>query len=157
MGKIAAILKPACIKIELAARKKEEAIEELVALLADAGEIDNAPEVIEAVIARERMVTTGVGDGVAIPHARISEIENTVMAFGKKKRGLPFNALDGRPVQLVFLLISPKAREAEQLILLSTLARLIRSRSVRKALLSARTPEQVISTLQGEETRGAAR
>jgi fructose-specific phosphotransferase system IIA component len=152
MAKIADKINLECISLELSARRKEDAISDLVNLLAQAGEIADSKAVYKAVLEREEMVSTGVGEGVAMPHARIAGIERSVIAFGRKKSGLSFDALDGKPVKLVFLLISPKSNEGEQLILLSTLARLLRSRSVRKGLLSATTPEEVVDALERKKT-----
>jgi fructose-specific phosphotransferase system IIA component len=137
------ILDPRCIELEIKARRKEEALEEMTELLGKAGRVPSRDELLKALLAREKLTSTGVGDGIAIPHAMLPGLEETLLAFGRKAEGLPFDAIDRKPVQLIFLLAGPRGHEFVHLQLLSRLARLMRDTSFRQALMGADTPQEV--------------
>jgi len=98
------ILKPQDIKIPLEAKTKTDAIAELVNLLAANGEVADPKKVLEAVLDREATRTTGIGNGLAIPHGKCPGVGNLVMAIGKAGTPIDFQAIDGRPVTLIWLL-----------------------------------------------------
>lgn len=151
MNELWQILNPACIELALKARKKEEALAELVGLLQAAGAVQDAGELLEALLAREKLSSTGIGEGVAVPHAILSEVEETRLAVGRKLDGLPFGSIDGKPVQLVFLMAGPPGHEMAHLQLLSRLARLLRDAEFRQALLAAASPQEVLELLRSRE------
>ena len=101
------ILKPQNIKVPLAAKTKTEAISELVDLLASTEEVSDAKKVLDAVLERESTRTTGIGNGLAIPHGKCSGVGHLVMAIGRPAQPIDFQAIDGRPVNLIWLLASP--------------------------------------------------
>ncbi len=101
------ILKPQNIQIPLIAANKTEAISELVALLAKNGDIADSKAVLDAVLERETTRTTGIGNGLAIPHGKCNGTSQLVMAIGKLGTPIDFQAIDGRPVSLIWLLTSP--------------------------------------------------
>src|SRR6195256_5044577 len=101
------ILKPQNIKVPLEAHAKNDAITELVNLLATNGEIADAKKVLDAVLEREATRPTGIGNGLAIPHGKSTAAKGLVMAFGKAGTPVDFQAIDGRPVTLIWLLTSP--------------------------------------------------
>ena len=101
------ILKPANIKIPLEAKTKTEAITELVNLLAANGEIKEPKKVLDSVLDREAMRTTGIGNGLAIPHGKCTGTDHLVMAIGKPATPIDFQAIDGRPVSIIWMLNSP--------------------------------------------------
>src|SRR3954465_977587 len=103
------ILKPQDIKIPLAAKTKTDAIAELVNLLAANGQVKDPKRVLEAVLDREATRTTGIGNGLAIPHGKCPGVENLVMAIGKAATPIDFQAIDGRPATLIWLLRPPPA------------------------------------------------
>jgi len=150
-GTLWQILDPGCIELAVKARKKEEALAELVELLARAGRIESPEELTRALLARERLTSTGVGDGIAIPHAMLAGLGETLMAFGRKPEGLPFDSIDRKPVQLIFLLAGPRGREVSHLQLLSRLARLLRDPDFRRGLMSAEEPQEVLDLLRARE------
>ena len=101
------ILKPQNIKVPLVATTKNEAIAELVQLLADSGQITDAKKVLDAVLERESTRTTGIGNGLAIPHGKCSGTPDLVMAIGKPASPIDFQSIDGRPVTVIWMLTSP--------------------------------------------------
>src|SRR5829696_7353792 len=98
------ILKPQNIKVPLEAKIKTDAIGELVNLLAANGDLSNPQKVLEAVLEREATRTTGIGNGLAIPHGKCNGTDHLVMAIGKAESPIEFQAIDGRPVTLIWLL-----------------------------------------------------
>jgi len=145
------ILEPACVELELKADRKEEALAEMVALLVGAGKIREPAALLEALKAREKMVSTGVGEGIAIPHCASPELSAPAFAVARKRAGLPFDALDGQPVRLLFLLVGLKGQPTAQLRLLSRLARLLRDPGFTAALLAAGSAQEVIELLRKSE------
>src|ERR1051326_5171977 len=101
------ILKPHDIKIPLAAKTKNDAIAELVQTLADNQQVNDPKKVLEAVLEREATRTTGIGNGLAIPHGKFAGSNDLVMAIGKPETPIDFQAIDGRPVNIIWLLTSP--------------------------------------------------
>lgn len=101
------ILKPQNILVPMQAKTKNEAIAELVSLLAKNGEIQDSKAVLDSVLERETTRTTGIGNGLAIPHGKCSGTTQLVMAIGKLATPIDFQAIDGRPVSLIWLLTSP--------------------------------------------------
>jgi fructose-specific phosphotransferase system IIA component len=148
---IASALDQASVELELSARKKPDIIRELVEVLAGAGRINDADEVTRQVLEREAMTTTGIGGGIAIPHCLSPAAPQTVLAFGRKKSGAKFDAVDKRPVQLFFLMVGPPGAHNEHLRLLSKLARYLHDPGLKKALLAATTPEEAIELFANRE------
>ena len=99
---ISDLLEPARINLELKGRKTGEVLKELVDILTGTGELTNPGDVYRDLLERERSVSTGVGDGIAIPHAFSPKIDRTIMAFGRCNHGARFNAVDNKPVKLFF-------------------------------------------------------
>jgi mannitol/fructose-specific phosphotransferase system IIA component (Ntr-type) len=142
------ILESTAVELELKARHKDEALAEMVGLLNRAGRIREPGELLEALRAREKQVSTGIGAGIAIPHCASPQLDSTVLAFGRKLGGLPFDALDRRPVRLLFLLAGPERQQTAHLRLLSRLARLLRDPRFTDGLLAAQSPEEVVELLR---------
>jgi PTS system fructose-specific IIC component len=145
------ILDPSCVQLELKARSKREALEEMVGLLVQAGKVRDGAALLEALQAREQMGSTGIGDGIAIPHCACPESSGPAFAVARKLEGLPFDAQDGKPVRLLFLLVGQKGRPSAQLRLLSRLARLLREPAFTDALLAAGSPAEVLELLRRNE------
>ena len=105
--RLSEILKPQNIKVPLDAKNKSEAISELVHLLAGNKELTNPKAVLDSVLDREATRTTGIGNGLAIPHGKCNGTDHLVMAIGRPATPIDFQAIDGRPVNLIWLLTSP--------------------------------------------------
>ena len=142
----------------LKARTKEEAIEALVDVLIRAKDLPapSRDEVIRAVLKRERLGSTGIGSGLAVPHVKQSPHVPKVMgAFGRVVDGIEFGAIDGEPVHLIFLLLSPEGDPSVHLEALKMLSNLTRDENFCKFLLAARGVEEILETLS--EVGGASR
>jgi mannitol/fructose-specific phosphotransferase system IIA component (Ntr-type) len=138
-----------CVALELTAEGKREAIGELIRLAASAKLITDADGVERAILAREALMSTGIGQGVALPHALIPGFGRTVVALGRSRKGIDFEALDGAPVHVVVLIVGAKGEERQHLVLLSHLARVLGDEQLRRRILDATAAEE-IGTLLGE-------
>jgi nitrogen PTS system EIIA component len=121
---------------DLKSTQKEEVIKEMVAALVKTGRIDEgtSKKVIKALMDREELGSTGIGAGVAVPHAKHDSITDLVGAFGRSKKGINFDALDGEPVHVLFLLLSSKSASGAHLEALAYISRLVRDEKFVKFL-----------------------
>ena len=146
------ILKPQDIKVPLASAAKTEAIGELVALLQSNGELLDAKKVLDAVLEREATRTTGIGNGLAIPHGKCTGVDHLVMAIGKAATPIDFQAIDGRPVNLIWLLSSPPDKTGPHIHALARISRLMTIDKFRAALATATTPQQIYDIIVEQES-----
>ncbi len=138
----------------LEAESKRDVLAELAQ--AAAAELGVAADtVLDALIGREQLGSTGIGDGIALPHAKLPGLSEIVVFFGRSPRGIPFEAVDNRPVHLFFVLLAPEEPGRAYLDALSTLAGLLRRAELRAALLQADTAE-ALARLLGEHLAPAA-
>ena len=145
------ILKPANIKIPLQAKTKTEAITELVDLLKANGEVGDSKKVLDSVLDREATRTTGIGNGLAIPHGKCSGTDHLVMAIGKPADPIDFQAIDGRPVSIIWMLASPPDKTGPHIHALARISRLMTIDKFRAALLSAKTPQEAFDIIVQQE------
>jgi fructose-specific phosphotransferase system IIA component len=145
------LLSPERIRVPLAAHTKDELIEELVAVLAETQRVDDPADVLRAVRAREEVLSTGIGSGIAIPHGRSDGIAELALAAGVSAGPVDFDALDGRPARLFFLLVGPESEAGQHVKALSRLSRVLRREPVREALIRSRTPEEFYDVLHEAE------
>jgi PTS system nitrogen regulatory IIA component len=141
------------ISIDLKAQDKKEAISELVDLLSRAKKIKNPSKVIEAILEREKLGSTGIGQGVAIPHGKTDSVPEQIGAIGISQKGVEFNSLDGEPVNLIFLLIGPAEVAGLHLKALARVSRLFKDRFFRQALKEAKSIEDVIKIIVQEDSK----
>jgi len=146
------LLTPDRIRVPLAAADKAGVLRELTRLLAERAGADTEA-LLAAVLEREQVLSTGIGHGIAIPHAKSSLVTSLALVSGSSPTGVPFDAVDGEPVRLFFLLIGPESAAGQHVKALSRVARLVRRESVREALLAAQTPEAFYQTLVEAEER----
>lgn len=144
------LLTPERIKIPLAARSKDELLRELVGVVADAGKGDRE-DVLRAVREREAVLSTGIGHGVAIPHGKSAAVNELRMAAGRVAEPVDFDALDGQPVSLVFLLVGPESAAGPHIKALSRISRIVRRDDVRERLIAARNAQEFLQALQEAE------
>ncbi len=138
--------------LSMNARRKKDAIEELVTVLHEAGKIGDVKNLLNELLAREEAVSTGIGQGVAIPHYMgIHGPDDTHIVFGRKQEGIPFDALDNKPVTLFFLIAGPEGKKSNHLQLLCKLARILRDPQLRKNLHDAQKPDDIISVITRQE------
>jgi fructose-specific phosphotransferase system IIA component len=145
------ILKPQDIKIPLEAKSKTEAIAELVNLLAANGQVTDPKKVLESVLDREATRTTGIGNGLAIPHGKCVGLGNLVMAIGKCATPIDFQAIDGRPVSLIWLLGSPPDKTGQHIHALARISRLMTIDKFRQAVASATTSQELFDLIVQQE------
>lgn len=147
--KLSDIVVDDAIRAELKSTTREEAIQELVEALAEAGAIPrkNAEEVSKAVIARESQATTGIGKGIALPHAKMKGIKSPIAAIGVSRDGLDFSSLDSKPVYSVILLLSSPDNPDEHLQAMETIFRHVQRDIFRKFLRQATTREAVLDLI----------
>lgn len=145
------ILKPQNILIPLQAGTKQEAIAELVNLLAKNGDVQEPKTVLDAVLERETTRTTGIGNGLAIPHGKCAGTTQLVMAIGKLATPIDFQAIDGRPVSLVWLLTSPPDKTGPHIHALARISRLMTMDKFRQALTVAKSPQEMYDAIVQQE------
>ena len=149
--KIMDFLKEGAVRAHLKAKGKKEVIEELVNLLVETGEIEDEEELIRALLQREELGSTGIGQGVAIPHAKSDVVRGVIAAFGQSPEGIEFDAVDGKRAHLFFLLVAPTDSTGPHLKALARLSRLLRDKSFREALRKAKTDEELIRVIKEED------
>ena len=139
-------------------KNKEEALRELVVLVKKCPklkDIDSA-KIYTALKAREKLGSTGLGGGIAIPHAKIEGLDDFVLALATSKKGVPFEAIDNRKVHIFFVLLGPSNSPNEHLKMLSAISRMLRDEDVKNELIAARSGESIYETIamySGEEAR----
>lgn len=144
------LLTPDRVLVPLKARDKRGIIAELATrLVAETG--GRLEEVIQAVEERESVLSTGVGFGVAIPHARSSEVRELCIVSGVSAEPVPYDSIDGEPVRLFFLIVGPESSAGLHVKILSRIARLVRRDGVRRDLVEARTPDEFYHVLRHAE------
>ena len=143
------ILKPQNIKLPLVSKSKTEAIEELVNLLAVNGELRNREQVLQAVLDREATRSTGIGEGLAIPHGKTDGVGDLVMAIGRAGEPIDFGSVDSKPVTLIWLLTSPTDKTGPHITALGRVSKiwLMASPQVRKKLLGARSARDLYDVI----------
>ena len=151
--KICDILSVSHIKSEIESTEKEKVIEELVNLFSDEENVKDLDAVKKAVLEREKIMSTGVGKGFAIPHAKTSYVKGIVASFGKTSKAIDFNALDGEPVNLVFVLVGQDNMVGPHIKLLSRISRMMNKDEFRESLLRAETAEEIYSIFDEEEKK----
>ena len=142
------------ILLTLNTHNKEEAIEEIAAVfLKDSTELIDFDIFLRDVFKRETVNTTGIGNEIAMPHARSDAVKDFVIAFGRSREGVQFNSLDGKPANLIFLIVTSKekCRLDSYLRILARLTSLLQNKSFRNSLLEASSPKEVINIFQEAE------
>jgi fructose-specific phosphotransferase system IIA component len=145
------ILKPENIKVPLAATSKSDAIAELVDVLKASGDITDAKKVRDAVLEREATRTTGIGNGLAIPHGKCTGTGNLVMAIGKADTPIDFQAIDGRPVTIIWMLASPPDKTGPHIHALARISRLMTIDKFRHAMMQVKSAQEAYDLIVAQE------
>ena len=145
------ILSPDSTIVDLKGDTKEEIIAELVDSLSASEAISDRDKVLQAVLEREKIKSTGIGDGMAIPHGKSDSVVKLVAALGTQRRGVDFEALDGEPAYVFFLLVSPANVSGPHIKALARISRLLKNDDFKKKLITASSPEEIISAIRAEE------
>lgn len=137
-----------CVMPQLLAANKAEALKELTHLLADRKKLENSATALDQIMAREVTESTGIGHGIALPHARVSGIKSLVCAMGRVRGGLEYSAVDKKPVYLVFLICYPPTQQTTYLNFLATLAKVFRDPDNMAEMLKAKDEDDLIAVLE---------
>ena len=149
--KIKDILAPESMIMALKATNKEDAVKEMADLEVKTGIVNDEDEFIKSIWARENESTTGIGDGIAMPHARNKTINKARVLFAKSEKGIDYNSLDGQPVHLFFMITAPDGADNTHLEALAKLSGLLIDPDLVSALKEAQTPEEVIQLFEDAE------
>ena len=150
--KITDLLKLETIALNPEVSTKSEALDTLVDLMDKGGNLKNKAEYKKAVLAREELSTTGIGEGIAIPHAKTSAVEKPGLAAMVVKKGVDFDSLDGEPANLFFLIAAPEGEENLHLDVLARLSRLLMNPDFKQSLLNSSSKEEVLKLIDEAET-----
>lgn len=145
--KITELLTKHTIKLQLDSQQKEAVIEELVTVLDTAGKLNDKEGYKAAVVNREKQSSTGIGEGIAIPHAKTASVKEPAIAFGRSTAGVDYESLDGQPSHLVFMIAATEGANNTHLEALSRLSTLLMREEIRKQLLEAATEDEIIEII----------
>ncbi|HTM58171.1 MAG TPA: PTS sugar transporter subunit IIA [Candidatus Udaeobacter sp.] len=150
--RLSELLNVDAVSLRLKARTKREALAELTELLESAHGFKSQGEILDRVLRREAMMTTGIGYGVAIPHGKARSVDRMAAAVGVSPDGLEFESEDGQPVHLLVLFVSPENATTQHVRVLANISRLLKEESVRKTLREAKSPEAFMTALTSAES-----
>jgi nitrogen PTS system EIIA component len=137
------ILRLQSVNDNLRARTKTEALAELSEMIINDGPKLDQSQVLEVLLQREKLGSTGIGDGIAIPHGKVGALKELVVAFGRSKEGIDFDSLDGKPVHLFFLLLAPENCTGRHLKTLAKISKMLKVNSFRKMFMEAKSKDDL--------------
>jgi len=148
--KISDTPKEGAIISELNATDKKAVLEELTGTLAEASGV-NQEEMVRVLLERERLGSTGIGGGIAIPHGKLGALTSLLMAFGRSRKGVEFDAMDGKPTHLFFLLLAPEDSTGAHLKMLARISRSLKNSVFRERLMTAADGRELYVVIQRED------
>ncbi len=146
-------IKKSAVLMEMRAGGKEEALEELVDLLCSAYRLKDREKILEAVRSREEKASTGIGMGLAVPHAKTPAVDRLYVAFGLSREGIDFESADGARAHLFFIMVSAKDRTGPHIQALAGISRLIKHEEVRTGLLACRDVKGFFELIESAEEK----
>ena len=149
--KVLDFLDPGAVVVDIAATSKKAVLEELTGYLAKSGRIKDAKVVVDILMEREKLGSTGIGQGIAIPHAKTDQTDQITAAFGLSRRGVNFEALDGDPVHIFFLLVAPPDAAGLHLKALARISRLLKDKFFRQSLRDVKEASEVLKIIKEED------
>jgi len=149
--KIIDLLDPAAITADLTSATKADVLIELTDALLRVEPSLNRDEVVAVLQEREQLGSTGIGDGVAIPHGKLRKLDKLLISFGRSRNGIDFDSMDGRAAQLFFLLVAPEESVGVHLKTLARISKLLKNPEVRQALLDAEDAEAIYGIISQQE------
>ena len=138
---------------DLTAQNKKDVLQELTSVLVEKRKNIEQEPLVEILLEREKLGSTGIGDGIAIPHGKLKELDRIVASFGRSLKGLDFQSMDGKPTFLFFLLVAPENSGGVHLKALARISRLFKDVSFRKKLLEARSREDIFQIITEEDKK----
>ncbi len=151
MVKITDFMEEKLISLELKSKTKEEVLKELQEIISKSENITDSQKCYQALIAREKLGSTGIGKSVAIPHAKTDFASKLTIGFGISRNGIDFESLDDEKTNIFFIFASPLRESQTYLKILARISRLIRNEDFRSSLLNAKTPKEIIELINKEE------
>jgi len=150
------ILERPCVRMPLDATTKEQAITELVHLVAEQAGFDDPDELTQTVLERERTRTTGIGHGIGIPHGKSDNVDQLRMAIGKPAEPIEFEAIDRKPVDLIILLVSPQDQTGPHIQALARISRILTDENFRASVKQASTSDDLYNLIAEHESAATA-
>jgi PTS system fructose-specific IIC component len=138
------------IKLDLKGTTKEQVLAEMVDCLVGQGIIQEPSALLEALMEREGLGSTGIGFGVASPHGRCKELTQPAVLLGRTQTDVDFDSIDGQPTRIFFLLVAPENGGSDHLHLLAKIARLMKDAKTRKKLMEMQTPEEIANLIRAQ-------
>lgn len=151
--KIMEFLNEKAVTANMKAQDKEGVIRELIDLLYKAGAIKDKEELMRALLARESLGSTGIGQGIGIPHGKSGKVKELVAAFGLSRKGVKFDSLDGEPVYIFFLLVAPEESAGPHLKALARISRFLKDKYFRDLLKAAKDEKEIIKIIREEDEK----
>lgn len=151
--KIAEFLSPRAVAAELSGKSKAEILKELSETLVLAHPELSAPRIVEVLQEREKLGSTGIGEGVAIPHGKLGGLPQLMASFGVTRQGVDFEAIDGKPTHLFFALVAPENSAGIHLKALARISRLFKNSKFRQDILEAKSGEEIYRLIAEEDAR----
>jgi PTS system nitrogen regulatory IIA component len=149
--KIIDLLDPKCILPNLQASSKRGVLEELAAALVSGHQEVKLQNVVEVLLERERLGSTGIGDNIAIPHGKLPQLSQMLLAFGRSLKGVDFDSMDGKPSQLFFLLLAPVNSSGLHLKALAKISRMLMSQVFRDSLMGSNGAEDILRLITDKD------
>jgi len=148
---ISELLKEEYILDDLKSKTKREVLVELSEVfLRESFDVDE-DAIVEVLLDREKLGSTGIGDGIAIPHGKLQGLDSLILSFGRSREGVDFDALDGRPVHIFFLLMAPDNSAGQHLKALAKISRMLKDRAFREELMAVETVPEIYSLIQKKD------
>lgn len=147
------VLHESCVIADLQGTAKKDVLIELVSALKKANLIKNEQEVVNVIFEREKLGSTGIGDGVAIPHGKLKSIGKIICSFGRSIKGVDFDSIDQKPAHIFFLLLAPENSASLHLKMLSRISKLLRDPSFRKRLMELDNAHDIYRSVVEEDRR----
>ena len=149
--RITDFLVPEAVVLDLKSTNKKDVLAELLQPLAKAGKIADARKMVDVLLEREDLGSTGIGGRIAIPHGKAAQVKELAASLGVSKEGIAFDALDGEPVHLFIALVAPEGSAGLHLKALARISSLLKDKNLKKALLTAASREEVLKRIEAEE------
>ncbi len=138
---------------DLKAQDKEGILREMVDLLVNRDMVSSGPKAVDVLLEREKLGSTGIGDGIAIPHGKLPELEKVIAVFGRSRGGVSFDSMDGEPVHLFFLLLAPENSASLHLKALARISRLLKAEQFRQELITCESAGELYDKICAEDDK----
>jgi fructose-specific phosphotransferase system IIA component len=145
---IRSMMTPERIVMRLKGNSKRDVLVELADAAATSGQVSDVAALRNAILEREAIMSTGIGLSIAIPHAKIREVSQFVLAVGRKPEGIDYDSLDGVPVKIIIMIAAPEGEQNKYLRILAKVTQVLRDDGARAKILAAETPDEIIRLFQ---------